>query len=110
MVIPYTVFEGNLDRIGCGGMLRMRARGGSLSPKYYRIVRRPHSPYLVQLCPPKVFSDTLQDAARDIHVVEDGEANEESRERVVHLLRKEHRNDHAVGDEPEGPCGVKKRL
>ena len=63
----------------------------------------------MQLCPPKVLSDTLQDAARDIHVVEDGETNEESRERVVHLLRKEHRDDHAVGQEPEGACGVETR-
>ena len=64
----------------------------------------------MQLGPPKVFSDAFQNAARDIHVVKDGEADEETRERVVHLLSKKHRDDHTVGEESKGACGVKKKL
>ena len=64
----------------------------------------------MQLGPPKVFSDAFQNAARDIHVVKDGEADEETRERVVHLLSKKHRDDHTVGEESKGACGVKKSL
>ena len=67
-------------------------------------------PHLVQLGAPEVLPDALEDAAGDVDVVEDGEADEEPRERVVHLLRKEHRNDHAVGEKPEGACGVKKAV
>ena len=56
----------------------------------------------MQLGAPEVLPDALEDAAGDVDVVEDGEADEEPRERVVHLLGEEHRDDHAVGHEPEG--------
>ena len=59
-------------------------------------------PHLVQFGAPEVLPDALEDAAGDVDVVEDGEADEEPRERVVHLLGEEHRDDHAVGHEPEG--------
>ena len=59
-------------------------------------------PHLMKLGAPEVLPDALEDAAGDVDVVEDGEADEEPRERVVHLLGEEHRDDHAVGHEPEG--------
>jgi hypothetical protein len=48
-----------------------------------------------------MFPDALEDGAKDVDVVVDREAEEEPRERVVHLLREENGNHDAVGEETE---------
>ena len=50
---------------------------------------------------PDVLPEALEQHAADVDVIEEREADEETGEGVAHLLREEHGDHHAVGEEAE---------